>query len=150
MMNMANFKNVLTATAGQARSGWWRLLLLLLLNCPVAAFAAAYLWNGKVSSAWSASGNRNLILPPYSITTAIINNGLASNPANLTATLTNGALNLSWPAMHLGWILQTQTNSLAIGVGASWFDVANSEVQTQAVFPLNQTNPTGFFRLRHP
>jgi autotransporter-associated beta strand protein len=96
------------------------------------------------------TGNRSLVLPPYSITTAIINDGFASNPTNLTFTITNGALNLAWPATHLGWILQSQTNVLARGLQASWSDVADSENWTQTTIALSLANGVVFYRLRHP
>jgi hypothetical protein len=95
-------------------------------------------------------GNKNLVLPPYSITTAIINNGLASNPTNLTGVATNGGLVVSWPATHLGWILQSQTNPIAAGLRTNWSDIAGSENWTGATFGLNATNDVVFFRLRHP
>lgn len=96
------------------------------------------------------SGNRNLVLPPYSIATAIINNGLASNPTNLTVALTNGALSLAWPATHLGWILQAQTNALSVGLRTNWSDLPDSENWLRAVVPVGPTNAAVFFRLRHP
>jgi autotransporter-associated beta strand protein len=94
--------------------------------------------------------NQSLVLPPYSITTAIINTGLASTPTNITHSVTNGQLRLSWPATHLGWILQSQTNSLASGLQTNWSDFAGSENWTQATITLNPANAAVFYRLRHP
>jgi len=75
---------------------------------------------------------------------------IASNPTNITATVSGGNLNLAWPADHLGWILQSQTNSLSHGLAANWVDIAGSGSSTQAVFHVVATNPVVFYRLRHP
>lgn len=104
----------------------------------------------SASGAALTNQNQSLVLPPYSITTAIINIGLASSPANISHIVTNNQLRLSWPTSHRGWILQSQTNGLAAGLQSNWSDVAGSEVQTQAVFDVNQSSPAVFFRLRHP
>jgi hypothetical protein len=78
--------------------------------------------------------------------------GTASNPTNITATVSGSGntMTLSWPQSHLGWVLQTQTNSLSIGLTPAWHDIAGSESSTQAVVNVDKTNPTRFFRLRHP
>ncbi len=75
---------------------------------------------------------------------------VASNPTNITVSVSGGNLTLSWPADHLGWILQSQTNSLSVGLSTNWSDVAGSGSSTQSVITVNSTNPTMFFRLRHP
>jgi alpha-L-arabinofuranosidase len=68
----------------------------------------------------------------------------------VSASLTEGNLTLSWPATHLGWILQVQTNSLGMGLGANWIDIAGSDAITSTNISMNATNPAVFFRLRHP
>ena len=68
-------------------------------------------------------------------------------------TVTNGTLYLSWPADHIGWILQTQTNSRSVGLKAQtnqWFDVTGSSTITNTSITLDKTQPTVFFRLRSP
>jgi hypothetical protein len=94
--------------------------------------------------------NESISLPPYSLTTAVINNGLASNPTNLLATVTNSGLNVTWPADHWGWILQVQTNALSKGLGTNWADQSNSMYGTSFRLPLGTGNPAVFCRLRHP
>lgn len=39
------------------------------------------------------------------------------NPTNITTSVSNGTLTLSWPQDHTGWTLQVQTNSLGSWVG---------------------------------
>jgi hypothetical protein len=77
-------------------------------------------------------------------------NGTAMNPTNITATVSGGTLTLVWPADHLGWILQSQTNSLSVGLMTNWVDVAGTGVSTTNNIPINPANPTVFFRLRSP
>lgn len=81
--------------------------------------------------------------------------GTATNPTNITFSVTGGGtgLDLSWPADHLGWILQTQTNNLNVGLQAAtnlWFDVAGSSTITNTSITLDKTKPTVFYRLRTP
>jgi len=79
--------------------------------------------------------------------------GIASNPTNITAVVTGNTLALSWPTDHLGWILQSQTNSLSVGLttnSATWYDVTGSSSSTSASITIDLTQPTVFYRLRHP
>jgi hypothetical protein len=64
---------------------------------------------------------------------------------NLTAG-GGGSLQMSWPADHLGWRLQTQTNSL----GTNWFTVTGSTVTNQLSIPISLTDGSVFFRLVYP
>jgi hypothetical protein len=76
--------------------------------------------------------------------------GAVTTPTNLTYSVGGGQLTLSWPASHLGWILQEQTNALSIGISSNWSDVAGSASATQAVRPIDPASPTVFYRLRSP
>ena len=79
----------------------------------------------------------------YSIVTAV-------GPTNIVSTVSGNQLTLAWPASHLGWFLQTQTNSLSTGITTNWLDVVGSETGTNSVITMNPANPTVFFRLRSP
>jgi hypothetical protein len=57
------------------------------------------------------------------------------------------SLTLSWPADHLGWYLQSQTNSLSTGLGANWVDVAGSSATNTLVLPIVPGNPAVFYRM---
>ncbi|HEU6449308.1 MAG TPA: autotransporter-associated beta strand repeat-containing protein [Verrucomicrobiae bacterium] len=76
--------------------------------------------------------------------------GIASNPTNITFSVSGNTLNLSWPEDHLGWILQSQTNALDTGLGTNWFDVPGSETMTSTNFVVDPASPSVFFRLRYP
>jgi len=78
---------------------------------------------------------------------------IASNPTNISFTVTGNQLKLTWPTDHKGWILQAQTNSLATGLTAAsntWFDVSGSTASNTNVITINATNPTVFYRIRKP
>ena len=75
---------------------------------------------------------------------------IASNPTNITFTVTGSMMSLAWPADHLGWLLQSQTNSLGAGLGTNWTDWPGSDAVTATNLPIIPANPTVFYRLRHP
>jgi hypothetical protein len=61
-----------------------------------------------------------------------------------------GQLQISWPADHTGWQLQSQTNNLISGLGTNWINVASSDQTNQFTVPLNSTDGSVFFRLVRP
>ena len=75
---------------------------------------------------------------------------IANYSTNLSFTVSGGSINLAWPATHLGWILQTETNALSVGLTTNWVDVAGSDLVTATNIPVSPANPVAFFRLRHP
>jgi autotransporter-associated beta strand protein len=77
---------------------------------------------------------------------------MATNPTNITYSVSGSTLTLSWPADHTGWILQAQTNGLNAGLdpAGAWFDVGGSGSSNTNVTTINPTNPTVFYRLRQP
>lgn len=76
--------------------------------------------------------------------------GPSTNPTNITFRVSGNVLNLSWPADHLGWTLQMQTNSLAAGLGTNWISVPGSYLVTSTNITITQSTPTAFFRLAYP
>jgi len=70
-----------------------------------------------------------------------------TTPTNITFSVTGNTLSLSWPADHLGWYLQAQTNSVGAGLGSNWVDVAGSSSVTSETFTINPANPTVFYRM---
>jgi hypothetical protein len=75
---------------------------------------------------------------------------VATNPTNITFVISGNTLTLTWPADHLGWILQSQTNGSSVGLATNWVNIAGSGSSTQAVVNINPANPAVFFRLRSP
>jgi autotransporter-associated beta strand protein len=76
----------------------------------------------------------------------------AMNPTNLSFQLLNGGatLQLAWPPDHVGWSLQSQTDSLPAGLGSNWVTVAGSAQTNQVWQPLSPANGAVFFRLHSP
>ena len=73
-----------------------------------------------------------------------------TNSPVLTNSVSGGNVNLSWPADHLGWRLEVQTNTLNVGLNSTWFTWPNSTNATAVSIPINSANPTVFFRLVYP
>ncbi|HEY9508890.1 MAG TPA: hypothetical protein VIV82_03430, partial [Verrucomicrobiae bacterium] len=69
------------------------------------------------------------------------------DPTNITFKLSGGQLELSWPQDHIGWRLQTQTNSLSTGLKNNWVDVADSVSTNRVFLPISRDNGAVFFRL---
>ena len=89
-------------------------------------------------------------LPNYVVTTNLgtLTVTLASNPTNLTSSVNGMNLTLTWPMTHLGWTLQSQTNTLTNGLGINWADVPNSSTTNQIILQMNPANDSVFYRLR--
>jgi hypothetical protein len=76
---------------------------------------------------------------------------VALNPTNITFSVSGSTLTLSWPADHLGWHLQAQTNTLAAGLTSNaWVVVPGSDQITSTNISISKTNPTVFYRLVYP
>jgi len=71
-------------------------------------------------------------------------------PTQLGFVTAGNQLQLNWPADHTGWQLQSQTNSLATGLGTNWVNVSSSAQTNQMPVPLNAANGAVFFRLVRP
>lgn len=75
---------------------------------------------------------------------------IANYSTNITLNVSGSTITLNWPTTHLGWILQSQTNSLSNGLNTNWVDVAGSSSVTSAIITANPATPSVFYRLRHP
>ena len=71
------------------------------------------------------------------------------SPPQLVSGVSGGQIQLSWPADHLGWTLQVQTNDLSAGLGTNWISIPASATNTQFAAPLAPENPCVFYRLIH-
>lgn len=68
----------------------------------------------------------------------------------LMLTNLNGQLQFTWPPDHLGWRLQSQTNSTGAGLGPNWTTVLGSTSTNQLTVPLDASIGNVFFRLIYP
>jgi hypothetical protein len=57
-------------------------------------------------------------------------------------------LDISWPT--IAGHLETQTNSLSVGIGTNWVTVPGSAATNHVVVPLDQSNGSVFYRLAVP
>ena len=75
---------------------------------------------------------------------------VATNAPAISVTLSGAQLQVGWPADHTGWRLQSQTNSLATGLGTNWFDVPGSEATNSLNLPVDLNNGSVFYRMAYP
>jgi hypothetical protein len=68
----------------------------------------------------------------------------------LTNSLSGSVLTFTWASDHVGYRLQSQTNDLSVGLGATWFPVPNSDVTNKVNATVDSANPTVFYRLIYP
>jgi hypothetical protein len=77
----------------------------------------------------------------------MLNSYTATNPTNVTASVSGNTLTIAWPADHLGWILHAQTNGLSPD---QWFDLSGTSDVNLVAIPINPANQAVFYRLRRP
>jgi hypothetical protein len=63
-------------------------------------------------------------------------------------SVNGGVLSLSWPAGQ-GWRLESQTNTLTVGLSTNWVEAADSSVSSTN-FTIDTAQPTVFYRLVYP
>jgi autotransporter-associated beta strand protein len=64
-------------------------------------------------------------------------------------SVANDQLQLSWPADHIGWTLQAQTNDVTAGLGNNWVSIPATTTTTQFTVPLDTGNAAVFYRLSY-
>jgi lysophospholipase L1-like esterase len=68
----------------------------------------------------------------------------------LSAALSGGQIQLDWPADHIGWRLETRTNSILPAIDSAWTTVANSAATNHVSVAVPSVGPPIFFRLAYP
>lgn len=74
---------------------------------------------------------------------------VSTTPTNIVTSVSGNTLMLSWPADHLGWKLQVQTNALGAGLGTNWFTIPGSDSVTSTNLTIVPTNGAVFYRLMY-
>jgi len=74
-------------------------------------------------------------------------NVIPTYPTNITTSVSGNTLTVSWPATHLGWSLQAQTNTLSVGLANNWATIPGTASVTSTNIAINPANPTVFYRL---
>jgi fibronectin-binding autotransporter adhesin len=75
---------------------------------------------------------------------------VSTAPTTITNMRSDNLLTLSWPADHIGWRLQAQTNSISVGLRTNWFNVPGSIATNQMTFTLDPAAGCVFYRLLYP
>ncbi len=75
---------------------------------------------------------------------------VSSTPISIQASNSSGGLTLSWPADHIGWELQAQTNPITMGLSTNWVVIPGSTTTNQVTLPIDKANGTVFLRLLLP
>jgi hypothetical protein len=74
-----------------------------------------------------------------------------TTPTNIySAPINSTTLYLAWPGDHTGWRLQSQTNTLNVGINTNWAIVPGSSVTNEFFMPIVKTNSTVFYRMVYP
>jgi autotransporter-associated beta strand protein len=96
---------------------------------------------------YNSNSSPSYLVGPGSL---LVPSTVATNPTNIVSVVSGGNLNLSWPADHTGWRLETQTNTLNVGLNTNWSTWPGSATTNAVSVPINPANPTVFFRLVYP
>jgi len=73
---------------------------------------------------------------------------VASNPTNITFSVSGSTLMLCWPSDHLGWYVQS--NSVSVADSSAWYDMPGPQSGTCLSITIGPAQPQVYFRLRHP
>jgi hypothetical protein len=57
---------------------------------------------------------------------------------------------LTWPLDYIGWSLQQQTNTLAVGIYTNWVTIAGSSATNEIYITNSVAIPATFFRMVYP
>lgn len=75
---------------------------------------------------------------------------VATDSPTMTVTNSGSQIQFSWPATHIGWRLQVQTNSLSTGLGTNWVDAADVSSTNKVIVPTSSAVDSVFYRLVYP
>lgn len=76
--------------------------------------------------------------------------GPSTTPTTVTAVAVGSNYEVSWPADHIGWQLQVQTNAVSVGISNNWMPWTGSTTTNKVYVPILQSNPSVFLRLTYP
>ena len=111
-----------------------------LFNQPVGGFASIALPALAPGSGWANNLTNNGTLAVVSTV----------SPTLLSQVAGSALMTLGWPADHTGWRLRVQTNSLAQGLGTTWWDVVGSTTTNQMTLPIDPAAGDVFYQLIYP
>lgn len=108
----------------------------------------------------SGFGGLHLGTLPAGVMAHLLNTGSAvqlavtslvnTNAPVLANSIVGNLLTITWPADHLGWRLEVQTNEANTGLSTNWFTWPDSTNLTSVSIPASLNNAAVFFRLVYP
>jgi len=87
----------------------------------------------------------NSVATDGAITVLAVNSEPAT-PPTLSTSVTGNSLTLTWPIAYTSYVLQSQTNSLSVGLGTKWTTVLTTG--NTITVPINSANGSVFYRLK--
>jgi hypothetical protein len=75
---------------------------------------------------------------------------ISTTPVDIAAQFGVAEMTLSWPADHIGWRLQAQTNVAGLGMSGDWFDVPGATQTNEIILPVDTSAGSVFYRLIYP
>jgi len=107
-----------------------------------------YVFNKAVTG----GGSMTIVSPGFTVANSLASDGAVTVSTVLarpiiTATPSGGNLNLSWPAGWTGLHLQSQTNSLTVGLSNNWVTIPGTDASNSYSITPNKSNKTVFYRL---
>ena len=103
---------------------------------------------GAVTGTGVAWGSTPSIAINHGYVDLMVVSSVASNPTNISYSITADQLTLRWPADHLGWY--AQSNAVNLADTNYWFDITGSELATNLVITIRPSQTNVFYRLRYP
>jgi autotransporter-associated beta strand protein len=109
------------------------------INLPTTdASGNTYTWNDQITVNGSIT-----------VATVTPTGTINPNPGKIQFSISGSTLSLAWPT-NSGWLLQTQTNSLAVGISNNWVTIPGSAAITSTNITINPGIGSVFYRMVHP
>jgi hypothetical protein len=113
-----------------------------------------FIWSGAPAGTnsltakllYDGGGVLNSSPAAVTITNAV---SISTTPTNIVAIVNGYSLVLKWPADHISWTLQAQTNPPSAGLGTNWVDVQGSTSVNTVTNIINPANGAVFYRLKY-
>lgn len=147
-LNFNNNAVTVTVSGTQLPGGYFKLISVGAGGSITGTLPASVTVNGA-----GTTGTNNALVVTnsalYLLVTPITT--IATYSTNLTATVSGGSLEITWPATHTGWYLQAQTNTLGVGLTANgWGTLSNTAAVNGYTNVIDPANGAVFFRLAKP
>jgi fibronectin-binding autotransporter adhesin len=127
-------------------------LKLLNAGAPLQIGDKFYIFSAPVNN----GAGMTIVSPGFTVTNNLADDGSVTvigvqPPPTITATVSGNQLNLSWPSAWTGGVhLQSQTNSLSVGLSSNWVTIPGTDASNTYSATINKANGSVFYRLITP